>query len=298
MFFYYLYGCILASDTEFPQLVATEKNIKAPDITICSGSMPEELFPKIKSGISYEFGEKFSWLQNRTCIFYAEAGNKLVYQLKPEGKKTRLKNYLLGFGMAMLFLQRGKMAIHCSALHNGTDAILIAGESGSGKSTLTNSYLAAGWKLMADDMVIATYEKEKGTMVYPAFPYQKLCRNVAVERGYDLNKLIYINEQKDKFLVPYQGEFDLTEKPLKAFIMIGVHRGEDFFAQEIKSIDKLRICANNLFLRHLLGEQKYAPQIGQKCLELIAGVDVYFVGRPEGKDTTEQTRKTVFQFIS
>lgn len=298
MFFYYLYGCVTASDIEFPQLVKMEHSNVSPDITICSGSMPEELMQKTECGIQYEFGENFSWLQNRTCIFYVEQGKKIVYHVKPEGLEMRLKNYLLGFGMAMLFLQRGEMAIHCSALHNGTEAILIAGESGSGKSTLTNSYLATGWKLMADDMVIAKYDKTGKTLVYPAFPFQKLCRNVAIERGYDLNELIYINEQKDKFLVPYREKFEVTPKPLKAFIMLGVHRGDDFFAQEIKSIDKLKICVNNLFLRHLLGNQKYAPHIGQKCLELIAGVEVYLIGRPEGKDTTELTRKTVFQFIS
>lgn len=296
MYYYRLYGCIIASDLDFPQLVKEEKSEK-PDITICSGDMPEEIIKKTEDKIYYEFGDSFSWLANNTCLFYIENGTSITYCLKPEGTIMRLRNYLLGFGMSMVFMQRGEMAIHCSALHNGKEAIVIAGESGSGKSTLTNSYLAKGWKLMADDMVIAKYDKEKGTMVYPAFPYQKLCRNVALERGYNLNELIYVNEQKDKFLVPYRGEFELTAKPLKKFIMLGLHHGEEFFAQEIKSINKLKICANNLFLRHLLGEQKFAPNIGQKCLELIANVDVHLLGRPLGKDTTELIKETAFHII-
>lgn len=296
MYYYHLYGCLIESELEFPQLVETQQTEEA-DITICSGTMPEDVLQKAEQQIYYEFGDEFSWLYNKTCIFYIENGKKITYYLKPEGVEMRLRNYLLGFGMSMLFMQRGEMAIHCSALHNGTEAILIAGESGSGKSTLTNSYLAKGWKLMADDMVVAKYDKEKGTMVYPAFPYQKLCRNVAVERGYDLDELIYVNEQKDKFLVPCGGEFGLEGKPLKKFLMLGVHEGEEVVVREVQSIAKLQVCLNNLFLRHLLGNQKYAPKIGQKCLELIANVDVHLIARPDGKETTEAIKEAAFQII-
>jgi len=295
MYYYHLYGCLLESDLEFQQLVKAEQAV--PDIVFVTGIIPEEILKKTEQNIHYEFGEEFSWLDNKTCTFTVEHGRKITYQLKPEGKVNYLQSYLLGFGISMLFLQRGEMAIHCSALHNGREAILIAGESGSGKSTITNHYLEHGWRLMADDMAVVKFDKENGTIVYPAFPFQKLCRNVVVERGYSFDEVIYINEFKDKFLVPYRGEFELTGKPLKKFIMLSVHRGEELVTQEIQSIGKLQVCINNLFLRHLLKEKKFAPHIGQKCLEIIANVDVHLIARPAGKDTTEEIKKAAFDII-
>lgn len=297
MFYYHLYGCVLESDLEFPQLVKAENNAGRPDIIFVSGSMPDEILQKAEQNIFYEFGDEFSWLFNRTCIFTVENGKKITYYLKPEGKVNYLQSYLLGFGISMLFLQRGEMAIHCSALHNGKEAILIAGESGSGKSTITNHYLEQGWQLMADDMAVVKYDKETGTVVYPAFPFQKLCRNVVVERGYSFDEVIYINEYKDKFLVPYRGEFSLTGKPLKKFLMLGVYRGEEVEVHDVQGIGKLQICLNNLFLRHLLDKQKYAPKIGQKCLELIANIEVSVILRPQDKDTTEAMKKAAFDII-
>ena len=297
MYYYHIYGCLLKTDLEFPQLVKAEQGI--PDIVFVSGSMPEEILYKAEHKIYYEFGDEFSWLYNQTCIFTVENGKKITYYLKPEGKVKYLQSYLLGFGLSMLFLQRGEMAIHCSALHNGKEAVLIAGESGSGKSTITNYYLEHGWKLMADDMAVVKYDRENGrTVVYPAFPFQKLCRNVVIERGYSFDEVIYVNEHKDKFLVPCRGEFDLTGKPLKKFILLNVHPGDELVTQEVQGIGKLQVCVNNLFLRHLLGQKKYAPRIGQKCLELIANVDVHIIARPEGKETTEQIKKAAFDIVS
>lgn len=297
MHYYRLYGYLVESELEFPQLVKEEKENIEADIVIVSGVMPEELVEKEKNRIYYEIGDEYSWLTNPTCMYYVEHGKKITYYLKPEGVEMRLRNYILGFGISLLLLQRGEMAIHGSALHNGKEAILITGESGSGKSTLTNYYLEQGWKLMADDMALVKFSKETGTVVYPAFPYQKLCRNVAIERGYKLEDLIYINEQKDKFLVPCGDGFELGSKPLKKFILLYTCQEEHVSSHEIKGIAKFHICANNLFLRHLLEEQKYLPHIGQKCLELIANVDVHLIARPEGKDTTEAIKQAAFQII-
>lgn len=297
MNYYLIYGNIIGTDLEFPQLVKADAT-QEPDIKICAGEIPIDILEKEKQERYYEIGDTFSWLNNPTCVFVVENGEKITYDLKPGEKKVRLLNYLLGFGMCMLFLQRGDMMIHCSALHNGKEAILIAGESGSGKSTTTESYLSNGWNLMADDVALVRYEKDLGkTMVYPAFPFTKLCRNVALERGYNLEEMIYINEDRDKFLVPYRGNFEVTPKPLKKFIMLGLHQGEDVIVREMQGIDKFHVCVNNLGLRHLLGPDKYAPHIGQKCLELIANVDVHLIARPAGKDTTEEIKKAAFDII-
>lgn len=297
MHYYRLYGYLVESELEFPQLVKAAEENKEADIVIVSGTMPEELIQKEQEEIYYEIGDEFSWLTNPTCMYYVEHGKKITYFLKPEGIEMRLRNYILGFGISLLLLQRGEMALHGSALHNGKEAILITGESGCGKSTLTNSYLEQGWSLMADDMALVKYTKENGTLVYPAFPYQKLCRNVAVERGYNLDELIYINEQKDKFLVPCGGVFELEGKPLRKFMMLYIYEEDKVASSEVKGFAKFHVCANNLFLRHLLEEQKYSPRIGQKCLELIANVDVHIIARPEGKDTTEEIKKAAFDII-
>lgn len=295
MYYYKLYGMKLKTDFDFPQLVVCDDD-KEHDIEFLHGEIPQEIIDeKIKK---YEFGEKLSWLSNNTCYFVVENGNKITYALKEGGKIMPLRNYLLGFGMSMIAMQRGLLSIHCSALADDKGAILIAGESGSGKSTVTKAFLDSGYRLLADDMAWVETKDDGKSYAKPAFPFQKLCRNVVMEKGLNLDEIIYINEQKDKFLVPYKGEFSTQEVPIKGLIMLLVVDRDEVISDEMMGIDKMKICANNLFLRHLLGQDRYAPQFGQKCLKMAATMPVYCIGRPEGKDTAELVIEKAFEFAA
>lgn len=295
MYYYKLYGMKLASDLEFHQLVACEDE-KEVDIQISSGIIPEDIKEQ-EDKRKYGFTQERSWLANYTCYLLVENGKKLTYELKPEGNVMYLQSYILGFGMSMIAMQRGLLSIHCSALADDKGALIIAGESGAGKSTLTSAFLDKGYRLLADDMAWVEVTENQTVLARPAFPYQKLCRDAAIAKGYNLDELLYINEEKDKFLAPYQGEFRTEEVPVKGFIMLGIDKGEELVCQEVAGIQKFHVCVNNLFLRHLLGDAKYNPQISHKCLKMAAAIPVYYIGRPDGKNTTDEVIEKVFEIV-
>ena len=297
MYHYRLYGLSLISDLEFPQLVEETSDMSvAPEIRIEECEVPEAILNITDK--KYDFSTSFSWLSNLTTWLVVENGNRIGYRLKEGGKVQALRNFILGFGMSMIAHQRGMLAIHCSAVVDENGAVLIAGESGAGKSTLTTAFLENGYHLMADDMAFVQTVDKKTSYAYPAFPFQKLCRNVAVEKGYNLDELIYINEDKDKFLVPYQGDFKLERVPIKAFIMLGITNGTEVEVKEINGLDRFIMYANNLFLRHLLRERKYNPEFGQLCIEMAACVPTYSISRPFEGDTTTQVIQNAFDIIT
>lgn len=297
---YRLYGMKIETDLEFLQLVTDDGGeAQIPVVTIEKADVAQSVLMEQKeTGKNYVFGEKRSWLSNNTMWMVAENGNHIGYQLKEGGNPFYMQTFLLGYGMSMIALQRGLLPIHCSAVADEKGAVLIAGESGSGKSTLTVSLLEKGYRLMADDMALVEPKAGGITMVYPAFPYQKLCRNVVREKGCDFQNLIYINEEKDKFLVPCEGEFSLKAEKVKAFLMLGIHDGEDVSVSEVRGIDRMYLYADNLFVRHLLKEEKYRPEIGQKCLEMAAAVPSYYLSRPCDGDSTKEILKEAEKCIA
>jgi len=291
LYYYLLFGMIIESDIDFPQLVKAEKT--EADIVIKSGTMPKELYDYEKECGS-SLGNKISWLINTYCYLYVENGSVITYELKEKGTLSMVRNYLMGWGISMLGLQRGINAMHCSVVASDKGAILISGESGSGKSTLTNMFLDKGWKLMADDMAYVQTKDSGDVMVYPAFPHQKLCRDAALRKGYDLDELIYLGEDKDKFFVPYKGEFVLHEMPVKALIILGRHKGDEVVTEEAQGFNKFLGCVNNLFLRHILGQERYSGIPARESFRMAEGIRVFRIVRPvEGDTLQEVTQKAM-----
>ncbi len=297
MFCYVIYGKKIYSDLQFPQLVKIPQiKENEADIVIASGRVPQDI-KDMEGQKKWSFGENLSWLNNLTCWFAVEDGRYITYELKEGGREHYLKLYILGFGLSMAFMQCGEMTIHCSALSKDGKAVLVAGESGSGKSTTTTALLEAGFSLMADDMALVRVENGKA-FCYPAFPYQKLCRDVVEEGNYDLADLIYIDEDKDKYLVPYEGSFDVNGKEVCAFFYLARMKGAtELFTEEVTGINKFHVCVNNLFLRNLLREQKYAPLVGAKCLEIASKVNMFLIGRPEEGDTVKERTKYIIDKV-
>lgn len=291
MYCYKVFGIKVKSDLEFPQLVEDKVGdcFDAEIEVVPLSERIKEQWP----GKKYEFGREYSWLSNTTCQLQVYDGKRITYALTGEGNPEWLQTYILGYGMSMLALQRDMLPIHCSVVADERGAVLIAGESGAGKSTATTAFLKTGYTLMADDMAWAD-----GTKVYPAFPYQKLCRDVVEREGYNPEELIYIDEQKDKFLARYRGEFGTEGRPMKGFILLHLTQEEQVTAREMNGFDRLHVYVGNLFLRKLMTkEQKYAPYIGKIGLEMASNVPLLCIGRPVGKDTAKEVVETAMQWV-
>lgn len=291
MYKYKVNGLVMESDVDFPQLISAKEDVLA-DFSLKEGDLPDYIINR-DDNKKYEIGKEESWLIN-SCLYYkVEGGKSITYKMKPEGDYMKMRSYILGFAISMLALQRGKLAIHCSVVCKNGKATLIAGESGAGKSTLTDRLLENGYKLMADDMTFVEVV-DGNAVAHSAFPYRKLCKNVVEEKSYDKSKLIYIDEDKEKYLVPCHDKF--VSEPLKVekFVYLTVNKGEKVEFSKIEGINKFIMISNNLFLRHLLKQQKFEPWIGELSLKLASVLDISVASRPVLGDSTKEISEKYF----
>lgn len=236
MYYYKIYGTRLQSDYELPQLLKlSEEEKKLPaEITIKAGKFPEEL--KREYNCWSNIKHPVATLSNNTCYLYVTA-DEIKYEIREDAAHPDyLNSFLLGWGMSMLFWERGEIAIHCACVANENGAVIISGNSGCGKSTVTSHFLDNGYHLMADDISVVRL-CEDGAYATPAFPAQKLCRDVCVARNLDLEKLLYINEEKDKFLVPWEGEY--SSEPVKVRCMIALSKSDELEAPKFEELSGL-----------------------------------------------------------
>ncbi len=298
MYYYKFYGKRVQSDWELRQLLPqTEEEMAMPqEITIKEGKVPDstrrekECFSEIKSPEAH-FG-------NYTMYMYITNGDTILYEIKDPKNISSVNAYLTGWGISILFYQRGVIGIHCSCVANENGAVIISGASGAGKSTTTAHFLEKGYRLMADDLAMVEV-REDGVYACPAFPFQKLCRDAALDNGYDLSELIYINEQKDKFLVPYQGNFSTEPVKLRCMLMLYRTNEEEVGFMPITGIDRLHHTIASMFLARLMSKKEaYAPELGAQCLKISAGVpEMYALYRPAEKDTKKEILELIDEKI-
>ena len=284
MNYYSLYGLTVESDLVFFQLMELKCKPEQIDVFIYQSNLGNRLEKELE-GKSYSIGTHTTLFSNKTVYLVVEEGNTIKYQAKENADWQYLKTYVLGFGFAFLFLQKNQMAIHCSSVVCDKGALLLAGESGSGKSTLTRALIKLGFKLMADDMELVRI-RGNDLFAYPAFPYQKMCRN-EVEKLANAEEAIYVDEMKDKFMVPCFSVFEEQEQKVMGMVILKVSNCEQVQFEEVKGLDKLYAIYGNLFVRKLLHREKINPHIIDACLKIAAIIPIYCLNRPVGVDSVE-----------
>ena len=241
-------------------------------------------------------GDDLSFFCNDDLICVIKNGKTILYESMPDGDIDRIRAFILGYGMAMLFLQRKMLAVHCSGIRYGDRAIMLSGGSGSGKSSLARQFLEHEYGLMADDMMVAGMIKVSDTdpenktetvFAYPAFPYTKLCADMVARKGIDTEGLHHITENKDKYLVPYKGNFSTEPARLEALCVIVVLAPEaDVEILEVSGADKLRLLIDNLFIDRSIMFYNNNPLAVSLAAQIAAHIRVIVIGRPDGRDTT------------
>lgn len=295
MYYYKLYGVRVDSDFELEQLVklAKEEQTLEPQIVIKERKLAHAF--EGKGTFYYKVACDISYVSNSFCYLIMEDGKNIFYERKAGVTSQLLNAYILGWGVAILFHQRGQLAIHGSCLAGNGNGLIISGNSGSGKSTVTRELLKRNFGFMADDMVVVQESEAGEVIATAAFPYQKLCRDVVQHCDIPREEMIYIDEEKDKFLVPYKGVFSVAPIPIKTMILLKTSDIEYVTVRELVGGDKFYASMDAMFLQPLLGEQIYVPEQGKRILEFASKVQIYQIERPKGKDSKDEVVDAILQ---
>lgn len=296
MFYYCLYELNVCSEISLPVLLPGREE-QPYDVQIDCAPLPPDISASIAAGNGIGFGKQICWLHTEYGTFVIAQGNRITVSASPDTEVWQLRPFILGFGFATLFLQRGIPAFHCSTVSYFNNAYIFAGLSGSGKSTTTASFMDKGALMMADDMIIAT-KKDDGYYALPAYPQQKLCRDAALRQGYQLETLSLVSEERDKYAVKCKERFCFSPKQIKAFFYLEPADVKEVSVAKVEKQDSLNLLTKNLFLAPSLRITGIPDFYLIPCIHFSLTVPIYKVCRPlSGKNTTEEVFQAITEII-
>ena len=133
-------------------------------------------------------------------------------------------------------------------------------------------------------------------LIYPGFPLQKVCRNVAEQLNTD--DIFYINERKDKFAYRNTKDFCNEPRRLDTLIMLDHYMGNHVLTEELTGLAKWNCILQNLFLLDAYKSFDYPPEEKMRTLELAGKLRIYKITRPAGIDTVDEIRDIIIRIFN
>ena len=179
---YYLYGVRLLSEWPLPyprdpQPFLTDIALvrRPADFFAIPREAATRVSPPRASIIEATFSDGSTYLQWRRRFEFLIAGDGLTIAARPLGRRWRegFHTYLLGQALSFALIQQGFDPVHATVVTIDGMGAAFVGYSGFGKSSLAAAFLAAGHRLLTDDLLVLT-EGAAGFSAHPGPPRLKL----------------------------------------------------------------------------------------------------------------------------
>ena len=159
---YEVFGGVLQSDIEFPELPASERD--RPDWTLCRREGLVPLSDAVVVGVEELVGgvaarlergrDRFRLRFDDTGSFdIARDGARIEWSPLPGASPSVVRADVLGRVLSVALHAAGDLCLHASAAAIAGKAVALVGPRGYGKSTLAMALVANGGHIIADDTV-------------------------------------------------------------------------------------------------------------------------------------------------
>jgi len=294
---YAAFGLTIESELTLPPLTSLQAGgTDDPDVTVTCGPVTGLPADRDEDRHRYVDADEFV-LSYGVGEATVRNGTEIRVDPAPDAPMAVVRRLVVGPLFNYLLHQRGSLVVHASTVQIGDRAVAFVGDSGDGKSTTATAFLAAGHRVLSDD--VAAIDTDDGApTVQPGYPAVKLAPD-AVEAlapsGLDpagVGPADALDPVRDA--LPAEGagrrrrfhrvasDWDPTPVPLA-----GVYRLEDGHTPEVLSLPPGRQCmalVEGTYTRGAFGLSGAAPTNFARCGTVADAVPVKRLRRPRRLD--------------
>ena len=205
-FFYAAHGLTIASALDLPLPAAGA--VACPDLEILLGTVSGE----VRTGAGVRRKQIHDQFR-----YELTGGARLVIEPLAAARPGDVADLIVSRLLTAAMFQRGRVALHASAVEMLGGVIAVCGPSGAGKSTAAAMLVARGGRLIADDMVVLGAGDARE--VWPGAPGLKLTPRSLGCLGATEAGLVRANSVEDKYR--YQAPGGAAAGRIAALVVLG-----------------------------------------------------------------------------
>ena len=275
-FHYRLFGLRIASEIELPELVA-DKPIGDVDVSIVLGRIPGP--PEKPDDVNVD-EQGASFCIDRVARYRTSDGCRIVVEPVSGAPARNIRLYLLGSAMGLLLHQRGCLPLHANAIDIGGQAFAFMGPSGAGKSTLAAAFHDRGYKVIADDVCVVSFDNGEAPVVSAGIPRLRL-REQALEAtgraAADYEPSYDGDETFRKFDVPTVCE---PSDPIPLAAIFELADGSEVELLRLGGVDAIEAIFANTYRGGFISLTGDPGMHWRNSVRLVSGVPIFKLRRP------------------
>ena len=193
---YWAYGLKVGSQLPFPELLPLQ-NDDPCDLTVVWGSIP--VIEKTPNGFHSETYDitptSYRITIKEVASYSVQGGKSIVIEPDDNADQDSIRLFCLSNAFAAALHQRKTIPIHCAALIDKGQLVLVLGDSGAGKSTTMASLIQQGLKPFSDDVCVPFQDPETGKIsLFSSYPMMKFWKETL--------DLVGLNSKVDRKIRP------------------------------------------------------------------------------------------------
>lgn len=213
------------------------------------------------------------------ATYRVEQGRRITIDVAPGADARDVRVFLLGSVFGALWLQRGLLPLHASAVAIADGCVAFAGPSGVGKSTIAAFMSGRGHVLVSDDTCVADRTAASPPRVWPGPPRLKLWRDALRGLAMDVAGGVAVRRELEKYeITPPSGAAD---QPLPLLAVYVVERPGVVGAPErLRGLEAIDAIAGVTYRAEYTAGMGLQESHFRACAALVGATAVIRVGRP------------------
>lgn len=240
LFYFQAYGLRFASDIAMPEF--REEHAFITDVQICRATLPNFLPEPRKIMRGCQFADNQVLIRiPEVATYLIRNGNCIQIDFPANADMRIIRFYLLGIAMSMLFLQRGTLLLHSSAIRTAQGCVLFAAHSGSGKSTLAAACAKRGFEMLADDTSFISFASNGQAQLIAGISHLKLSAESAAQLNIDEHTLNPLFSGQHKYVLPLKSTLLNRAFPIEHIFELNPWENTHFFVDKTQGLRKFDI---------------------------------------------------------